>query len=176
MRDSRPQSLGFLFDSVSSENIGPLKDIQDRVFALLKLNRAIKCLLPSQLRPWCRIANYRQGHLILETANASCLMRLRYEQPTLLSTLRTQILPSLTSIDIRINPALAANKDERYPEKDNLQVEKRSSSTPLRYLSDQSIETIWRLVSHNREKSKKILKSLGSSAEAGICKTNKKKK
>ena len=108
MRDSRPQLLDVLFDDASAGSKGPLHNVQQRAVALLKLNRAVKGLLPAPLHPWCRVANFRQGILVLETANASWMMRLRYEQPALLSALRAQILPSLSSIDIRINPALMA--------------------------------------------------------------------
>lgn len=108
MRDSRPQLLDVLFDDASAGSKGTLQNVQQRAVALLKLNRAVKGLLPAPLHPWCRVANFRQGILVLETANASWMMRLRYEQPALLSALRAQILPSLSSIDIRINPALMA--------------------------------------------------------------------
>ncbi|MFB6435122.1 MAG: DUF721 domain-containing protein [Candidatus Malihini olakiniferum] len=163
MRDSRPQSLESLFDSVSGGNKGHLHDVKEHAMALLKLNRAIKGLRSSQLHPWYRVANYRQGHLILETANASWLMRLRYEQPTLLSTLHSQILPSLASIDIRINPALAANGDEPISGEENLRAQ-RSLDTPTRTLSEQSAEKIRDLASHSPEKLKKILERLASLA------------
>lgn len=113
MRDSRPQLLDVLFDDASAGSKGPLHNVQQRAVALLKLNRAVKGLLPAPLHPWCRVANFRQGILVLETANASWMMRLRYEQPALLSALRAQILPSLSSIDIRINPALMAKAATR---------------------------------------------------------------
>ena len=112
MRDSRPQLLDVLFDDASAGSKGPLHNVQQRAVALLKLNRAVKGLLPAPLHPLPR-ANFRQGILVLETANASWMMRLRYEQPALLSALRAQILPSLSSIDIRINPALMAKGSHR---------------------------------------------------------------
>ncbi|MGK2889783.1 MAG: DUF721 domain-containing protein [Candidatus Malihini olakiniferum] len=176
MRNSRPQSLESLFDSVSGGNKGPLHDVQQRAIDLLKLNRAVKSLLPSQLHPWCHVANYRQDHLILETANASWLMRLRYEQPTLLSALRAQILPSLASIDIRINPALAAKGDETVSGKENSRAESGSLDTPPRQLSEQSAETIRYLASHSPEKLKKILERLASLAGEGTSKTSQQKK
>ncbi|MGK2959886.1 MAG: DUF721 domain-containing protein [Candidatus Malihini olakiniferum] len=176
MRDSSPQSLESLFDSVSEVNKGPLYDVQQHAIDLLKLNLAVKGLLPPQLHQWCRIANYRQDHLMLETANASWLMRLRYEQSTLLSALRAQILPSLASIDIRINPVLAAKGDENFSGKDNLQAENGSSDTPPRQLSKQSAETIRHLASHSPEKLKKVLERLASLAVDGASKTSQQKK
>jgi len=102
MRDSRPQSIESFFDMAQDQSV--LQNVQQRAIALNKLNRAVQGIIPVQLHPWCRVANFRQGILVIETANASWLMRLRYEQSSLLSALRAQILPSLTSIDIRINP------------------------------------------------------------------------
>lgn len=114
MRDSRPRSIDNLFSDATDIDRMFLAQIQQRAVMLLKLNRTIGTLLPAPLRPWCRVANFRQGVIVLETANASWKMRLRYEQTQLLSTLRAQILPSLSSIDIRINPDLARNKGPEY--------------------------------------------------------------
>lgn len=176
MRDSRPHSLESLFDHVSGAHKGPLHDVQQRAIALLKLNRAVKGLLPSQLHPWCRVANYRQGHLILETANASWLMRLRYEQPTLLSALRAQILPSLASIDIRINPALAAKGSEIANETREARQDAEKADAPLRQLSEQSAETLRNLASHSPEKLRKILERLASLAGESTSETSQNKK
>ncbi|ELI7920975.1 DUF721 domain-containing protein [Yersinia enterocolitica] len=163
MRESRPQLLDVLFDDAIAAENGPLHNVQQRATALLKLNRAVKGLLPSQLQPWCRVANYRQSVLVLETANASWLMRLRYEQPALLSALRAQILPSLSSIDIRINPSLMASghnhvqnavKSSQDPEK----------SPPLRQLSLESAKELRGLASRSPEKLRTILERLAALA------------
>ncbi|MEH0832053.1 DUF721 domain-containing protein [Pectobacterium cacticida] len=175
MRDSRPQSLESLFDNASASGQGPLRDVQQRAIALLKLNRAVRSLLPAPLHPWCRVANYRQGLLILEAANASWLMRLRYEQPALLSALRAQILPSLASIDIRINPTLAAKGHEIMKNSDISAIE-NVGDKPLRQLSEQSAETLRALADNSPEKLKKILKRLASLAGESTSKTSRDKK
>lgn len=118
MRESHPQLLDQVFDGTSF-----LKSIQQRATVIAKLNYTIKGLLPTQLQPYCRVANYRNHILILETANANWLMRLRYEQMNLLSTLRVTVLPSLVSIDIKINPSLA-----NYSEKNTIINVDRNSS------------------------------------------------
>ncbi|PWC21747.1 DUF721 domain-containing protein [Brenneria roseae subsp. roseae] len=175
MRDSRPQSLESLFDSASGSGSGPLRDVQQRAIALLKLNRAVRGLLPAQLHPWCRVANYRQGLLILETANANWLMRLRYEQPALLSALRAQILPSLASIDIRINPSLAAKGHEILKNNDTTSTNE-TENKPLRQLSEQSAKTLRSLAGHSPEKLRKILERLASLAGESTSKTSRNKK
>lgn len=163
MRDSRPQLLDVLFDDASAEDKGPLHNVQQRAVALLKLNRAVKGVLPVQLHPWCRVANFRQGILVLETANASWLMRLRYEQPALLSALRAQILPSLSSIDIRINPALMAKGSSLVQDtaknRGNTQ-----PNVPMRHLSQESAEELRGLASRSPEKLRKVLERLASLA------------
>nr|WP_113864969.1 DUF721 domain-containing protein [Brenneria salicis]NMN90603.1 hypothetical protein [Brenneria salicis ATCC 15712 = DSM 30166]RBP66903.1 hypothetical protein DES54_102113 [Brenneria salicis ATCC 15712 = DSM 30166]RLM32121.1 hypothetical protein BHG07_01720 [Brenneria salicis ATCC 15712 = DSM 30166] len=175
MRDSRPQSLESLFDNASTSGAGPLRDVQQRAIALLKLNRAVRGLLPAQLHPWCRVANYRQGLLVLETANANWLMRLRYEQPALISALRAQILPSLASIDIRINPSLAAKGHEILKIPPALSGNE-TQSKPLRQLSEQSAETLRSLAGHSPEKLRKILERLASLAGESTSKTSRNKK
>lgn len=159
MRDSRPQLLDALFDDDAAAEKGSLHNIQQRAIALLKLNRAVKGLLPSQLHPWCRVANFRQGILVLETANASWLMRLRYEQSSLLSALRAQILPSLSSIDIRINPTLMAKGHHQM--QDSVKI---SKNVPLRYLSQESAEHLRRVAARSPEKLKRKLERLASLA------------
>ncbi|HHL2499140.1 TPA: DUF721 domain-containing protein [Yersinia enterocolitica] len=163
MRESRPQLLDVLFDDAIAAENGPLHNVQQRATALLKLNRAVKGLLPSQLQPWCRVANYRQSVLVLETANASWLMRLRYEQPALLSALRAQILPSLSSIDIRINPSLMASGHNHVQNaaKSSQDLEK---SPPLRQLSLESAKELRGLASRSPEKLRTILERLAALA------------
>ncbi|MFG1173754.1 DUF721 domain-containing protein [Erwiniaceae bacterium CAU 1747] len=160
MRDSRPQSIESYFDQAQDKSM--LQNIQQRAIALNKLNRAVQGVLPAQLHPWCRVANFRQGILVIEAANASWLMRLRYEQSSLLSALRAQILPSLTSIDIRINPSLAA-KGHEFVQECSTQVQKEEKP-PVRQLSEHSAEILRSVASHSPEKLKKILERLASLA------------
>jgi len=169
MRDSRPQSIENFFDQAQDKST--LQYVQQRATALHKLNRAVKSILPAQLHPWCRVANFRQGILVIETANASWLMRLRYEQSNLLSALRAQILPSLTSIDIRINPSLAA-KGGKIAQENSTQT-KEAEKPPVRQLSEQSAELLRSVASQSPEKLKKILERLASRAGEGTHSTSR---
>lgn len=164
MRDSRPQLLDILFDDASATEKGPLHNVQQRATALLKLNRAVKGLLPAQLHPWCRVANFRQGILVLETANASWMMRLRYEQPSLLSALRAQILPSLSSIDIRINPSLMAKGSSQVQNLGKDTGSGQQAEVPMRHLSLESAEALRGLAAQSPEKLRKILERLAALA------------
>lgn len=160
MRDSRPQSLENMFDDAGAQSV--LQNMQQRATALLRLNRAVKGILPVQLHPWCRVANFRQGILVLETANASWLMRLRYEQSTLLSALRAQILPSLTSIDIRINPSLASIGQESVQESSTQTTNEKW--TVNRELSEQSAQALREVAKRSPEKLRAAIERLASLA------------
>ncbi|PLV62590.1 DUF721 domain-containing protein [Erwinia sp. E602] len=160
MRDSRPQSIESFFDLAQEQSV--LQHVQQRAIALNKLNRAVQGVLPAQLHPWCRVANFRQGILVIETANASWLMRLRYEQASLLSALRAQILPSLTAIDIRINPSLAS-KGLKTVQENSAQATTEEKPV-LRKMTEQSAESLRAVASNSPEKLKKILERLASLA------------
>jgi len=168
MRDSRPQSIENLFEA--TEGQGMLQSIQQRAIALNKLNRAVQGILPAQLHPWCRVANFRQGILVLETANASWMMRLRYEQSNLLSALRAQILPSLTAIDIRINPSLAAKGQE------NSKPSAPESQSAGRQLSEHSAEILRSVASRSPEKLKRTIERLASLAGESTSSTSRNNK
>jgi hypothetical protein len=160
MRDSRPQSLENLFDEAGAQSV--LQNVQQRATALLRLNQAVRGILPAQLHPWCRVANFRQGVLVIETANASWLMRLRYEQSTLLSALRAQILPSLTSIDITINPSLAAIGSDSVQE-NSIQMPNGQFEVN-RELSEQSAEALREVAKRSPEKLRAAIERLASLA------------
>lgn len=99
-----------------------LQTIQRNAKAIIKLNRAVRGLLPAEIKPMCRVANYRNNIMVIEVANASWMTR-QYEKLNLLSALRTSILPSLSSIDIRINPDLMRKSRQ------NSSVTKQTAST-----------------------------------------------
>lgn len=169
MRDSRPQFLKNLFDDAGQESM--LQNVQQRAVYLQRLNRAVKGILPAPLHPWCRVANFRQGVLVLETANASWLMRLRYEQATLLGVLRAQILPSLTSIDIRINPSLAVKGQESVQE--NTTQTGTEKYEVNRQLSEQSAEALREVAKRSPEKLRETVERLASLAGEGTRKTSR---
>ena len=104
MRGNEPKVLTSLLSQGAL-----LSKIKDRTIALSQLTKIIDELLPPPLIQQYRVANYRQGVLILEVSSASWLTRLKYEQSNLLSGIRQKILPSLSSIQYKINPTIATN-------------------------------------------------------------------
>lgn len=164
MRDSRPQLLDILFEDALEAEKTPLNIICRHAIILIRLNRILKNILPASLHTWCRVANVRHDILVLEAANASWMMRLRYEQSMLLSTLRAQILPSLSSIDIRINPGLMVKRVD--------QVKNVHQLAPLRQLSKESAMAMRGLANRSPEKLREILERLATLALAST-KTSK---
>lgn len=166
MRDSQPVSLESLLESGIKDN-NTLKSIQQRAVVLLKLNRAVLALLPAILKPHCRVANYRKQLLILEVSNAAQMTRLRYELPALRSALRREILPSLSAIDIKINPSLMKSSSTGLPGGDknsNSDVRGQQTAEPGRKLSTESANALKALAQRSPEKLRKKLEKLAALA------------
>ncbi|WP_367680222.1 DUF721 domain-containing protein [Candidatus Fukatsuia anoeciicola] len=174
MRQSHPQLLNILFNNTITEKYSLLsylqKDnsqlysMQQHAVMLLKLNKAVQELLPLKLQPWCRVANYRQNILVLEVANASWMMALRYQQLYLLSTLRKKNLSSLSSIDIKINPKLMVFD---YKVMKDITKPAENTKKPVllnRHLSMKSATELRKLASRSPEKLRIILERLASLA------------
>ncbi|ELR66389.1 hypothetical protein C942_04824 [Photobacterium marinum] len=125
MRDHRPQSTASLLDD------SQLGNIQQRAIALSKLNKAIKEHL--NCAEHCRVANYRQGSLIIETASAAWSMRLNYERNNLIHKLREKLLPNLADIEVKVNPALAAVEQKAQDKTPDI-VQKPISQQAAQYL------------------------------------------
>ena len=96
-----------------------LLQIQERINIFSKLTDVINELLPSSLTQHYRVANYRQSVLILEVSSANWLTRIKYEQSNLISGIREKILPSLSSIQYKINPTIATNYSQSVNLSDN---------------------------------------------------------
>ncbi|MGL9769667.1 MAG: DUF721 domain-containing protein [Sodalis sp. (in: enterobacteria)] len=168
MRDNRPYLINNLFSSTADMSRVSLLKIQQQAILLLNLNRAVNTLLPTVLYPFCRVASFRQRILVLETANASWKMRLQYEQPQLLSALKAQILPSLSFIDIRINPTLAIKQElNTQKNNDSRHIEQLLEEKPRR-LSVQSAASIRHLAARSEGNLKNALERLAKLAGGTI--------
>ena len=72
MRDSHPQALFDVLEGSLATSSNTLQTIQRNAKAIIKLNRAVKGLLPAEIKPMCRVANYRNSIMVIEVANARC--------------------------------------------------------------------------------------------------------
>lgn len=165
MRDSRPQLFDDFFEDTSM-----LRNVQQHAVALLKLNQAVTALLPRQLQSQCRVGNYRKGVLVIETTNANWLMALRYEKEKLLSTLRQDILPSLITINFKINPALSCKIEQ---EKMNTAVKQEPNPRKISEATAEHLSTLADKYAEGSSLGEK-LKRLASLAGESANKTSRK--
>ncbi|UBX49374.1 DciA family protein [Providencia alcalifaciens] len=168
MRDSHPQALFDVLEESLAKTSNTLQTIQRNAKAILKLNRVVKSLLPAEIKPMCRVANYRNNIMVIEVANASWMTRLNYEKINLLSALRSSILPSLSSIDIRINPDLIRKSKQNSSL--NKQSVNQKENRNQRQISMQTAEQLLRLAQKSpkglKEKFERLAALAGESTNA----------
>lgn len=161
MRDSYPQAINIMFSDLSKTRNSFLLQIQRHSLEIINLNYKVRALLPARLRPWCRVGNFYNGVMILECSNANWMMRLRYEQNTILSVLSSQYLPSLYSINIKINPSLAIKLEDQVGNSNNAYTYiGHTCSDKPRFISAQSAKSIRNVASNSNGKLKKLLERL----------------
>ncbi|ATG16618.1 DUF721 domain-containing protein [Providencia alcalifaciens] len=172
MRDSHPQALFDVLEESLAKTSNTLQTIQRNAKAILKLNRVVKSLLPAEIKPMCRVANYRNNIMVIEVANASWMTRLNYERTNLLSALRSSILPSLSSIDIRINPDLI-RKSKQNSSLNKQSVNQRENRNQ-RQISTQTAEQLLRLAEKSPKGLKERFERLAALAGESTNATNRK--
>ncbi|WP_255310663.1 MULTISPECIES: DUF721 domain-containing protein [unclassified Aliivibrio] len=101
MRDHRPQPANDFFNNTR------FKDLQEKAIIISKLSRVLKDSLPAGCEDHCRVANYRQGSLVIEVSSSVWSTRINYERLAILSAFRQHGLPGLSNLEIKINPDLA---------------------------------------------------------------------
>ncbi|EEX93181.1 hypothetical protein VIOR3934_02333 [Vibrio orientalis CIP 102891 = ATCC 33934] len=112
MRDHRP-TLG---DDIIADS--RLSQLQQHAKEIMMINSELKAILPRGTEQHCRVANIRDGQLILEVASASIKMKIDYERLNILSQLRSKGFARLIAVSIQINPELyRVVKDKAEPSK-----------------------------------------------------------
>ncbi|MEQ5222816.1 DciA family protein [Providencia alcalifaciens] len=172
MRDSHPQALFDVLEESLAKTSNTLQTIQRNAKAILKLNRVVKSLLPAEIKPMCRVANYRNNIMVIEVANASWMTRLNYEKMNLTSALRSSILPSLSSIDIRINPDLIRKSKQNSSL--NKQSVNQKENRNQRQISTQTAEQLLRLAEKSPKGLKERFERLAALAGESTNATNRK--
>ncbi|TKB53720.1 DUF721 domain-containing protein [Ferrimonas aestuarii] len=92
-----------------------LSQVQQRTHALQQLEQSVRQVLGDDLQGRYRVANLRQGVLVIETNSGAWATRLQFQKQQLLQHLRQQNYPMLTTIEIKVNPKLS--RVERHQEK-----------------------------------------------------------
>ncbi|HHT0956281.1 DUF721 domain-containing protein [Enterobacter kobei] len=98
--------------SVVDEGDHQLQRIKQRASKLLRLDREVKQHLPGTLSRWVRVANYRNSTLILEVRNAAVNLKLRQALPGIERELKSGLLPSMQSIEVRVNPDVGESMEK----------------------------------------------------------------
>lgn len=88
---------------------GRLGRLRARCAQLAELDERVRAQLPAPLRDHCRVANLRNGVLVMQTESPSWNNLLRYHLPTLLRDLQASAgIPPLRSIRLTVMPASGA--------------------------------------------------------------------
>ncbi len=128
MRKNHPCALTQLASDV---NFRKLKERADQLSAL---DRVLQSVLERHQIKHGKIANFRTGTLFIALPSAVWLTRFNQKRSDILSELR-QHLPSLVSIEAKINPALAHKKTPSDPIKPTFKANPRTiSSTSASYI------------------------------------------
>ncbi|EKR4920328.1 DUF721 domain-containing protein [Escherichia coli] len=107
MKKQTEKRVSDLLESGYSENDDLAHKIQVRASKLYRIDQEVKKIIPRSLEQWIRVANYRDGKLIIEVANAAVQLRARQLIGGVEEKLRSGLLPALQGIELRINPDLS---------------------------------------------------------------------
>jgi len=100
VKHSRP------FSRVLSQSTGLVPQLMARTRELQRLEKTVLEHLPQALQGHCRLANLRDGTLVLQADSPVWGARLRYSVPNLLRELgRVRGMPRLKRIEILVRPA-----------------------------------------------------------------------
>jgi len=89
---------------------GKLAKIQQKAGQLQVINQFLTNELIPGSHEYCRVANLRQGILIIEVASGVWKTRLSQLSHSILEHMREHVSPSLSSIELKVNPALFNEK------------------------------------------------------------------
>ncbi|QDE29611.1 MULTISPECIES: DUF721 domain-containing protein [Shewanella] len=91
---------------------GRLPELAEKAELLNNLNRYVKQTLNGPVAEQLKVANLRQGVLVIETTSAAWAARINFQKQKLLKQLQTDTLPMLTAIEVKVNPGLALMKPQ----------------------------------------------------------------
>tara|TARA_Y100001956_G_C4110722_1_gene182295 strand:+ start:367 stop:831 length:465 start_codon:yes stop_codon:yes gene_type:complete len=113
MRDHRP-TLG---DEILAES--RLSQLQQHAKEIMLINKELKTILPRGTEDHCRVANIRDGQLVIEVASAAIKMKIDYERLSILNQLRSKGFARLMAVSVQINPELYRSNSQPNSEETN---------------------------------------------------------
>ncbi|MCL1115191.1 MULTISPECIES: DUF721 domain-containing protein [Shewanella] len=89
---------------------GRLPELAEKAELLNNLNKYVKQILNGPVAEQLKVANLRQGVLVIDTTSAAWAARINFQKQKLLQQLQMDTLPMLTAIEVKVNPGLALTK------------------------------------------------------------------
>lgn len=134
-----------------------LDSFSDKTSNLKRLQEEVERSLGPILSKKCRVANYREGTLIIEAVSATLATRLNYLKSDMLSHLRKAGFVECCQIKITSNP----NAQQRLSEPRS----KKATPTTYRVMSDETAEQLKALAEHAPGKLQEKLLKLAAHAK-----------
>jgi hypothetical protein len=85
---------------------GQLPNIAEKAELLMHLDHYVKQVLTGPLSEQLKVANFRQGVLVIETTTAAWAARINFQKAKVLQQLQAETLPMLSAIEVKVNPRL----------------------------------------------------------------------
>jgi hypothetical protein len=134
-----------------AKNAGKLALIAEKTHHLQTLDQCLSETVGDTIAQNCRVSNYKQGILTIETANSAFATRLNFMLAQILLNFRQKVLPELIDIQVKVipNEKFALKTVEKQPEK-------------IQKLSKQSADCILAVSANAPEKLKQTLQRLAA--------------
>ncbi|MCV2508693.1 MAG: DciA family protein [Candidatus Lightella neohaematopini] len=126
---------------------------KEKIIFLIKINNLLYKLIPKKLHPYCQVINFRNNLLIIGVSDVSWKFYLDNLHTKLIVKLRSNILPSLSNIVIKISPNLLLN---------NISVSVSYNNITKVTFTNKSINTINTLVNTSHGTCRNSLKKLAN--------------
>ncbi|MBL4817103.1 MAG: DUF721 domain-containing protein [Shewanella sp.] len=85
---------------------GKFPEIAEKAELLLHLDKHVKQVLTGPVTQQLKVANLRQGVLVIETTTAAWAARINFQKAKILQQLQAETLPMLSAIEVKVNPSL----------------------------------------------------------------------
>jgi hypothetical protein len=144
-----PKSLSNLF----AKSEGSLANIAEKSQQLNSLNHYLVEAVGDTIAQKCRVSNYQQGILTLETNNSAFATRLNFMLPQILLNFRRNVLPDLADIYVKVVP------NEHF-----YQAKEKKAPAKRRQLSQQASECITEAAANAPQSLKRKLERLAALA------------
>ncbi|MCL1123603.1 DUF721 domain-containing protein [Shewanella surugensis] len=114
---------------------GTMPHLAEKAELLLHLNHHVKCVLKGPVTEQLKVANLRQGILVIETSTSAWAARINFQKIQILQQLQAEILPMLTAIEVKVNPGLNSKVSQPKPQNKHIS---SAAASHIEALADQT--------------------------------------